>query len=1044
MTQINQSTKFDAIPFTARAGWSSERTYEAWWEDPRDLFEIVIVPKPGAQINPSDIAVSYWQHSWPKTRVPKGELVGSGRSGWLAIDDWTNGRWQEADTVSQSADDAVSIGFAPVNHREFPDQVDFPAPFRRTIKLRLSFIGPAQEGIATVRAYTDSTWQETDVMVEWNAADGAHGCRSGHLEAFNGEILRVAPLDDRAMTTDGAGWQANASAGETAGVCARIRYVVNEDPNSYDRTIVTARCIEAAFSVLIDDVIEDSPLYLPDLGAFVALADSGHTMKAWTAQWQADHPQKLHQRIAALPEQTWENAWRGMPAKARRLYFVLGCEGSRQKFGVNPNGDIFLRENFIRRVPGKDTPRIGWEGSELRFEFGLPAEPADRGILEDRLPILGTAWTDHALNIEQECYATWLQRDILAGRWPGDDPVVCMMRFRLTNQADRPRTAMLTLRTVGGDDTPEALHLDGDRAFAGERLRCLLDANGQGEWVAGEQGLTYRLELPPGAGHDLFVKIPFVLPADADAVARLRNIGYEEERTRVATFWRDRISSGAQLQTPNATLNAFYDTHVMHMLVINDREPGADRNVARCGGFSYGSFPDEGIMVTSDLVRRGYIEDAERCLDLYVNYQGTAPLPGNYQSDEGVLYGSGGYEVAGYNRNQGWVLWGLAEHYRYTRDRAWLEETAPTLIAGCDWISRERAATMQDLPDGERPIEYGFLPTGSLEDVTDYWTWLSSNAYAYLGLRSAAEVLTEIDHPEAARLTEDAQAYGNDLRAGFFEAAARSPVVKLRDGTWVPHFPPRLERRGRDFGWLREVLEGAAHLIYCGIIAPDEPAAQWIIDDYEDNLFNSDQYGYPVTDFEAQWFGWGGFSMQPNLLIWPLIYLWRDEPVHYLRSYFNPFASAFYPDTLMLTEHPLPTLADWAGDHFKTSDEANSTYWLRLMFLAEHGDELFVGQAIPRAWFADGLTMRLDRALTHFGEASVEFVSHAATGQIRVKLSPPHRNPPARIRLRVRHPEGRPIWQVRVNGLSHQNFDVEKEEILLKTDAEPMDIRVLY
>jgi hypothetical protein len=133
--------------------------------------------------------------------------------------------------------------------------------------------------------------------------------------------------------------------------------------------------------------------------------------------------------------------------------------------------------------------------------------------------------------------------------------------------------------------------------------------------------------------------------------------------------------------------------------------------------------------------------------------------------------------VAGYNRNQGWVLWGLAEHYRYTRDRAWLERVAPALVTGCDWISRERAATMRVAPGEDRPIEYGFLPTGSLEDVTDYWTWLSTNAYAYLGLRSAAEVLGEIGHPEADRLMADATAYGADLRAGFTEAATRSPVV---------------------------------------------------------------------------------------------------------------------------------------------------------------------------------------------------------------------------------------------------------------------------
>ncbi len=345
---------------------------------------------------------------------------------------------------------------------------------------------------------------------------------------------------------------------------------------------------------------------------------------------------------------------------------------------------------------------------------------------------------------------------------------------------------------------------------------------------------------------------------------------------------------------------------------------------------------------------------------------------------------------------------------------------------------------------GQRTIDYGFLPTGSLEDVTDYWTWLSTNAYAYMGFRAAAEVLAEIDHPEAGRLAAGAEAYGGDLRQGFFEACARSPVVKLRDGTWVPHFPPRQQRRGRDFGWLREVLEGAAHLVYCGIIASDEPAAQWIIDDYEDNLFLSDAYGYPAPDFERQWFSWGGFSMQPNLLIWPLLYLARDEPKHYLRSYFNPFASAFYPDTRMLTEHALPTLGDWTGDHFKSSDEALSTWWLRLMFLAERGNELYVGQAIPREWFEDGRTMRVKRAMTHFGEMSLGIQSFVATGTIVVDLEPPTRNPPDRIVLRVRHPDGARIRSVWVDGRPHDAIDFEREAIMLHGCIEPTQIRVIY
>jgi len=45
-------------------------------------------------------------------------------------------------------------------------------------------------------------------------------------------------------------------------------------------------------------------------------------------------------------------------------------------------------------------------------------------------------------------------------------------------------------------------------------------------------------------------------------------------------------------------------------------------------------------------------------------------------------------------------------------------------------------------------------------------------------------------------------------------------VVRLRDGTAVPHFPSQVHRRGRSFGWICETLEGALHLIITRAIDP--------------------------------------------------------------------------------------------------------------------------------------------------------------------------------------------------------------------------------
>jgi len=1037
----------DVVPFATRQEWTTPCDYEIWWEDPRDLYQVAVQFAPGTAPDPEAVSVRYWQHSWPEVRLPKGDPVGSGRSGWLAIDDWTNGRWQKADCEFEQEGDIWSCTFCPLDQKEYPDERDFPATFRRTLKVQLHLREPGAH-IQAVQAHTDSKWREAEVAIEWKSPSGAPATWDGYLQVFNGALEAVEPLTSETTVLDTANWQSAIAGIATGGIHATIRYANNEDANSYDRTIVTLRSEGHSFSFAMDDVLTEKMIYVRDLGVLVSRADAGVRLADFDAAWEARIDKTLYKRVHALPEQTWERAWAHMPAK-RRFYFVLGCEGGRQKFAVQPGGEILLRENFVRQVPGKDTPRLGWEGKELRYGFGFPAvEPGDRSIMDGYLPVIQTTWVDGDLCYEQEAYATWLLGDMRKERMAGDDPVVALVRIRITNQGAQPTPTHLHLSAAVDEQTPERLKEQDGLVFAtnpaGDRLCYLFDVNGAGDLCSQDGGLNYEVTLAGQASHTVFVKVPFITLTGPEELARLRSLSYAREKQRVVEFWRHRIAEGTQLETPNETFNNFYRTHLMHMLVVNDREPGSDRNVARCGGFFYGSYPDEGCMVISDLDRRGYTEEAERCLDLYVHYQGTAPLPGNFQSTDGVFYGSGGYEVAGYNRNQGWVLWCLAEHYRYTRDRAWLERVAAAVVRGCDWIVRERQATMALDEEGKRPIEYGFLPTGSLEDVTDYWTWLSTNAYAYWGLRSAAEVLAEIDHPQAARLQREADAYGQDLRTGFFEACVRSPVVRLRDGTWVPHFPDRLQRRGRDFGWLREVLEGAAHLIHCGIIAPDEPAARWIIEDYEDNLFLSDQYGYPAPDLKEQWFSWGGFSMQPNLLIFPHLYLLRDEPKHYLRSTLNPFAAAFYPDTVMLTEHPLPTLSDWLGDHFKSSDEAQSTYWLRLMFLAEHGEDLYVGQAIPRAWFEDGKRMRVERALTHFGETSLDIVSHVATGTVVVKLDPPRRNPPQRIWLRVRHPDHKPIRGVWINGLPHREFDAEKELIDLVDLAEPISVRVRY
>ena len=263
--------------------------------------------------------------------------------------------------------------------------------------------------------------------------------------------------------------------------------------------------------------------------------------------------------------------------------------------------------------------------------------------------------------------------------------------------------------------------------------------------------------------------------------------------------------------------------------------------------------------------------------------------------------------------------------------------------------------------------------------------------------------------PDAPRIRAAAEAYHKNLVDHFLAASARSPVVRLRDGTAVPQIPSYVQRRGRSFGWICETLEGAMHLIITKAIDPKSVQAQWILKDYEDNLFLSNQYGYTLDDFDKYWFGRGGMSMQACLLLDVEAYLYRDDVKQALRAMFNAIALNHFPDVHMNTEHALPEMGDWRGDHYKTSDEANACGWLRYLFVREEGDVLLIGQAVPRDWLKPGQTMR-NRKHRHllrqdFGHLSWRIRQHHRRAP-RPDAQRAPRNPPPlpRARRRARRP----------------------------------------
>jgi len=997
---------FDAAPF----GMPLPDGHGLKWDDPREIHSVTVNfadPIPAGR----NIHLEYWGSHWPQQHLPKDQVLGSGFSGWMELGNWYNGGWRVADAGQSISSNSIRFTFHPINAHEYPDLTNYSSTGRFTLKMRITCDEPLPK-ILRIQALTDSTLENRSVRIVWKYPLASHF----RAEAFNGQILSTTPTGRRTTTL-------------------LVQTVVNRDPNTFDRTLVTLRNDTNLFTFKVDD-LKNGALYLPEYGAAV-LPDNDHRDYTAVAHDVQRAGQKtLYDRISEMPEQTWTSAWNGMPPKKSRIAFVLGNDGGRQKFRLDDDGNISFRwdDQYMKGLPARDTPRLNLEKPPVQVQFGLPEKPVERHIEEESIPTCITTWERDGVRIVQTAFATTLDGARADAPPPAPDAcAVAMLRFEFTNTTARSRVADLPLAILS-DTNQERLRLDGQGLiWNGNQLRGQIMADNLS--LVSTNQLDWNIPLAAHETKSVIVKLPYlplIEPSEATALAAL---DFEREREATGDYWRRVLNKSARLITPEPDLTDFYRAVAGHLLINCEIEPGTDRRFARVGSFRYGVYPNESCMMVLDLDRRGYHQIAEDCLDTWLRYQGTAGLPGDFDSTNGVLYGAHGYESGGYNQDQGWILWTLAEHYRFTRDDAWLRRAAPGIVAGADWIIRETARTAN-----RHDLSRGLLPPGDLEDIGDCWTWLSTSCYTWRGLDGAAWALEQIHDPNAPRIRAAADAYHKNLVYHFLAASARSPVVRLRDGTAVPQIPSYVQRRGRSFGWICETLEGAMHLIITKAIDPESVQAHWILKDYEDNLFISDQYGYTLDDFDKYWFGRGGMSMQACLLLDVEAYLYRDDVKQALRAMFNAIALNHFPDVHMNTEHALPEMGDWLGDVYKSSDEANVCGWLRKLFVREDGDVLLIGQTVPRDWLKPGQRCGIENTATYFGNTSV--IYQGGSGSIIAKLQGPTRNPPRAIRLRFRTPEEQPLAGVTVNGQSWKQLD--GDWVILPGNIGPASIIATY
>lgn len=1009
------------------------------FDEPRDIAETCVEFR-HAIAERQLIQVQYFRQHWPNNQ----------QGGWAPLDDPFHGEWVTVKGDWWAGDRDVCMSFA----RYSEEQPGKGAPdyrHRRTYRLRFLLGTRELPPVRYLRAFGpgEPATAEFQVRLEPRAALRL----PLDLSVANGLLLEgqaripstLMPLDEEPI--------------EFA-----VRYA-REDLRSPNRTIVTLRSAENArkgVSFLPAEVVQHGQIRVPALG--VTVAHKGAAPQTRPAEQPG---QSIYDRVATQPAPTFERARREIPEldyRRHNRYVPLGPPDARQELAVAYDGSLVIAKSALK-CPAGDSERMKWPAdyTTVRLRTGEPA--ADQRAagkvrqhrLDGYLPIVIGAWEQGGVRYEQTCVATYLNGEPQKPR--ADETVVLLSRVAMTNPTSQPLPAAVRLSIEPAEQLQfqnghvlaiAGVGKDGLTAYPRSYYRLFFKAPGAAleklPDTPAETVVAWKGAVPAGGSEVIEWRTPYVDIGEADR-ERIAALEFDQAVAFEADRWRKLVARAATFEVPEPLLADFYKASLVNLAITADLDPHNGMRVLPAGTFQYNVCLNESCHQVRSLEMRGLHQDAREYLDSMIRGQSTRGLHGRFTDQKGVLHGmptaTGDYQTFNYNLDHGFVLWTLNEHYRYTRDRDWLARVAPALIEACDFVTRQCTVPPESnaLASDDRYWGIGLLPPGHLEDPPEWLWWFAVNAYAYRGMQATAESLKEIGHPQAQRIGQDARLFGDNLRNSCREAMVRAPVVRLRDGTYVPFQPTRSRLRGRDLGWIRDALYGPIHLIDCGVYPAESPEAEWILRDAEDNVFVGLDRGFDMPDFERQWYSWGGMTLQPNLLPIPTVYLNRDMPRHALRGFFNALCVSVYADVRLFSEWVRrPGIG--GGPFYKTPDEAAFIVWMRQLLINERGDDLELLAAVPPEWLAPGRRIVIRNAATHFGPMDLTIEAGPDGKELALELAAPKRNPPQWIRIRAGS-LGR-VSAVTLDGKTVSSFDARTGVIELNGRTGSARLEISY
>ncbi len=787
------------------------------------------------------------------------------------------------------------------------------------------------------------------------------------------------------------------------------------------------------FSVTVEQLLQNKAFWLPCLDVYLAAGDSPISLADHLKELSSWKGKRILDQVHEEPEATYEQytaRWEDMaspdymnPHQPYPGHIVcLSWDSAIYKFGVDRGAGVW---NDL--------------GNPDKFRFWFDFGDLSRGIVEswrsqqltDGLPVINTILERDGVRYEVEQFAYPL--NVPPNERRGDIPMVLLQKVKVTNLEVSARKISILVnhqRELPISAEPRIVPLiesnaflfaesaSGNILFSVEGAGLMLGAGNthKGGKKAGEK-MTFEsmtsdvlisLSMPKDGSREFIVKLPspIVRPEDRE---KLLGLKYVKARSETLEFWSNYVGRGARFEVPEKTVNDLFRASLWHALRLPRRHGGQGENDKidlPYSNFAYGQngipWPvNQAVYVDYMLYDlRGYHDiSVEELLAIYRNNQETNGHVGGYAN--WVVYTPS-------------MMYVVAKNYLLSGDRKALNRLLPQTLKALDWCLAE-IRHGSDQSGVSRGLVYG-----PLNDLTGEGVWAFGQAYIYAGLELFGQVLQQIDHPLAQECLTAARTFRQAVARGFGTATMRSPLVQLRDHTWIPYVPCEASKSGRllEQWYPTDVDTGAVHLLRLKALPADGVLADYLLNDHEDNLYLN---------------GWG-MANEPVYNQQATTYLLRDDPKAVIRAFYSYMACAFSHSVLEPVEHR------WAwGQYFGPPSTDGAWFELyRNMLIHELDDDtLLLLQATPRKWLENGKSIEVERAPTYYGRLSMKIESQAASNKLLAQIEMPDRRHPHILLVRLRHPTGKLIKSITVNGRYWTDFDVTKEWLRIKNPDRP-------